>query len=64
LAAHISPHSSPTRLDTPASKPKNPPTADLKPSLSRHLNKILQPVRDHFVNSPEAAALLKQVGAF
>ncbi|KIY93319.1 tyrosyl-tRNA synthetase [Monoraphidium neglectum] len=38
--------------------------ADLKPSLSRHLNKILQPVRDHFVNSPEAAALLKQVRGY
>ncbi|KAI8472552.1 MAG: hypothetical protein J3K34DRAFT_413463 [Monoraphidium minutum] len=38
--------------------------ADLKPALSRALNKILQPVRDHFVNTPEAAALLKQVRSY
>jgi hypothetical protein len=38
-------------------------TGDLKPSLSKALNQILQPVRDHFVNNPEAAALLKQVRA-
>jgi hypothetical protein len=39
-------------------------TADLKPALSKALNAILQPVRDHFANNPEAAALLKQVRAY
>ena len=34
--------------------------ADVKPSLSKALNTILQPVRDHFKNNKEAAALLKQ----
>lgn len=34
---------------------------DLKPALSKHINKILQPVRDHFVNDPHAAELLKKV---
>lgn len=37
---------------------------DLKPALARAINAILQPVRDHFVNDKEAAALLKQVRAF
>jgi len=41
-----------------------PPPADLKPALSRALNQILQPVRDHFVKNPEAAALLKQVRGY
>ncbi len=34
---------------------------DLKPALALHINKILQPVRDHFVNDPHAAELLKKV---
>lgn len=34
---------------------------DLKASLSRALNQILQPVRDHFDNNPEAKELLKKV---
>ncbi|GBF94478.1 hypothetical protein Rsub_07012 [Raphidocelis subcapitata] len=38
--------------------------ADLKPALSKALNRILQPVRDHFANNPEAAALLKQVRSY
>lgn len=38
--------------------------ADLKPALSKALNQILQPVRDHFANNAEAAALLKQVRSF
>lgn len=37
---------------------------DLKPALCKHLNAILQPVRDHFENDPEAKALLKQVKSF
>ncbi|CAH1412519.1 unnamed protein product [Lactuca virosa] len=38
--------------------------ADLKPALSKSLNKILQPVRDHFKNDEKAKALLKRVKAF
>ena len=38
--------------------------ADVKPSLSKALNTILQPVRDHFKNNKEAAALLKQVRSY
>jgi hypothetical protein len=34
---------------------------DLKPALAKALNAILQPVRDHFANDKDAAALLKQV---
>eukprot|EP01025_Chloroclados_australasicus_P048610 TRINITY_DN55146_c0_g1_i1.p2 TRINITY_DN55146_c0_g1~~TRINITY_DN55146_c0_g1_i1.p2 ORF type:complete len:228 (-),score=19.38 TRINITY_DN55146_c0_g1_i1:113-742(-) len=37
---------------------------DLKASLARQLNEILQPVRDHFSNDKNAAALLKRVKAF
>nr|DAD21084.1 TPA_asm: hypothetical protein HUJ06_022547 [Nelumbo nucifera] len=37
---------------------------DLKPALSKALNKILQPVRDHFVNDANAKDLLKRVKAF
>jgi tyrosyl-tRNA synthetase len=37
---------------------------DLKPALVKALNDILQPVRDHFVNNKEAAALLKQVKSY
>lgn len=38
--------------------------ADLKPSLSKSLNAILEPVRQHFANNKEAAALLKQVRSY
>ena len=34
---------------------------DVKPALARHLNKILQPVRDHFTNNPEAKKLLDTI---
>ena len=37
---------------------------DLKPALAKHLNEILQPVRDHFENNAEAKALLKQVKSY
>ncbi|KAI7840944.1 hypothetical protein COHA_005374 [Chlorella ohadii] len=37
---------------------------DLKPALAKHINTILQPVRDHFENNAEAKALLKQVKSF
>ncbi|XP_078440286.1 tyrosyl-tRNA synthetase, class Ib, bacterial/mitochondrial [Wolffia australiana] len=37
---------------------------DLKPSLSKALNQILQPVRDHFKNNPEARDLLKTVRGY
>ncbi len=37
---------------------------DLKPSVSRALNQILQPVRDHFENNAEAKDLLKKVRWF
>ncbi|KAH7861255.1 hypothetical protein Vadar_023877 [Vaccinium darrowii] len=38
--------------------------ADVKPALSKALNKILQPVRDHFKNDPTAKDLLKRVKAY
>lgn len=38
--------------------------ADLKPALSKALNKILQPVRDHFNNDPTAKDLLKRVKSY
>ncbi|PIA35590.1 hypothetical protein AQUCO_03500152v1 [Aquilegia coerulea] len=38
--------------------------ADLKPALSKSLNRILQPVRDHFKNDPKARELLKKVKAY
>lgn len=38
--------------------------ADVKPALSKALNAILQPVRDHFKNSKEARELLKTVKAY
>ncbi|OMO54285.1 Aminoacyl-tRNA synthetase, class Ic [Corchorus capsularis] len=37
---------------------------DLKDALSTALNKILQPVRDHFNNDPKAKDLLKRVKSF
>jgi len=38
--------------------------ADVKPALSKALNKILQPVRDHFKNDPTAKDLLKRVKGY
>ncbi|RAL45366.1 hypothetical protein DM860_013762 [Cuscuta australis] len=38
--------------------------ADLKPALSKALNKILQPVRDHFKNDANAKDLLKRVKSY
>ncbi|XP_065860792.1 tyrosine--tRNA ligase 1, cytoplasmic [Euphorbia lathyris] len=38
--------------------------ADLKPALSKALNKILQPVRDHFKNDANAKDLLKRVKGY
>ncbi|CAK9177272.1 unnamed protein product [Ilex paraguariensis] len=37
---------------------------DLKPALSKALNKILQPVRDHFKNDANAKELLKRVKSY
>ncbi|GAB4834417.1 hypothetical protein Ancab_032673 [Ancistrocladus abbreviatus] len=37
---------------------------DLKPALSKAINKILQPVRDHFTNDSNAKDLLKRVKAY
>ena len=34
---------------------------DVKPALARHINVILQPVRDHFVNDPDAKKLLDTI---
>eukprot|EP01133_Synstelium_polycarpum_P017526 gene17526-20915_t len=38
--------------------------SDLKPAVALAINKILQPVRDHFTNNKEAAALLKTVKSY
>ncbi|XP_055805295.1 tyrosine--tRNA ligase 1, cytoplasmic-like isoform X2 [Solanum dulcamara] len=38
--------------------------ADLKPALSKAVNKILQPVRDHFKNDQKAKDLMKRVKSF
>ncbi|XP_044512362.1 tyrosine--tRNA ligase 1, cytoplasmic [Mangifera indica] len=38
--------------------------ADLKPALAKALNKILQPVRDHFKNDANAQDLLKRVKSY
>eukprot|EP00180_Rhodochaete_pulchella_P003843 Plantae.Rhodophyta-Rhodochaete_pulchella.ctg6996.p1 GENE.Plantae.Rhodophyta-Rhodochaete_pulchella.ctg6996~~Plantae.Rhodophyta-Rhodochaete_pulchella.ctg6996.p1 ORF type:complete len:137 (+),score=26.20 Plantae.Rhodophyta-Rhodochaete_pulchella.ctg6996:1-411(+) len=37
---------------------------DLKPALSRALNQILKPVRDHFEKDKEAKSLLARVKAY
>ncbi|KAG6383253.1 hypothetical protein SASPL_156999 [Salvia splendens] len=37
---------------------------DLKPALAKALNRILQPVRDHFINDPKAKDLLKRVKGY
>lgn len=34
---------------------------DLKPAVAKAVNKMLQPVRDHFKNNPDARKLLEQV---
>ncbi|WCJ31472.1 Tyrosine--tRNA ligase [Euphorbia peplus] len=38
--------------------------SDLKPALSKSLNKILQPVRDHFKNDANAKELVKLVKGY
>ncbi|KAJ8633120.1 hypothetical protein MRB53_026456 [Persea americana] len=38
--------------------------ADVKPALAKALNKILQPVRDHFKNNSDARDLLRTVKAY
>ncbi|KAI8552317.1 hypothetical protein RHMOL_Rhmol06G0257500 [Rhododendron molle] len=38
--------------------------ADLKPALSKSINKILQPVRDHFENDPTAKELFRRVKGY
>jgi tyrosyl-tRNA synthetase len=38
--------------------------SDLKPSLAKAINEILQPVRDHFKNDKNAAELLKKVKSY
>ncbi|XP_009604713.1 tyrosine--tRNA ligase 1, cytoplasmic-like isoform X2 [Nicotiana tomentosiformis] len=38
--------------------------ADLKPALSKAINKILQPVRDHLKNDQKAKDLMKRVKSF
>ncbi|XP_020570680.1 tyrosine--tRNA ligase 1, cytoplasmic [Phalaenopsis equestris] len=38
--------------------------ADVKPAISKALNAILQPVRDHFKNNKEARELLKTIKAY
>lgn len=37
---------------------------DVKPALVNALDKMIQPVRDHFQNDPEARALLKEIKSF
>ncbi|GFP98865.1 tyrosine--tRNA ligase [Phtheirospermum japonicum] len=37
---------------------------DLKPALAKSINRILQPVRDHFINDPKAKELLKRVKSY
>lgn len=37
---------------------------DLKPALAKAINKILQPIRDHFKNDPEAREILNLVRSF
>lgn len=38
--------------------------SDLKPAVADAINKILQPVRDHFEKDERAKDLLKKVKAF
>ncbi|KAL2642948.1 hypothetical protein R1flu_010535 [Riccia fluitans] len=38
--------------------------SDLKPSLTKALNRILEPVREHFRTNPEAKELLKKVKSY
>lgn len=37
---------------------------DIKVALIEYLNRILQPVRDHFVNDPEARKLLELIRSY
>ena len=34
---------------------------DLKPAVAKAINKLLQPVRDHFANNPYARSLLETI---
>jgi hypothetical protein len=44
--------------------PRFRPSSAPQAGLSRHLNAILQPVRDHFENNAEAKELLKKVKSY
>lgn len=37
---------------------------DLKPAVAKVLNELIEPVRKHFQNDPQARALLKKVQGF
>jgi tyrosyl-tRNA synthetase len=37
---------------------------DLKKSVSNQINALLQPIRDHFKNNPEAKKLLELVKSY
>lgn len=37
---------------------------DLKTAVAKALNELIQPVRDHFENDPDARALLKEIRSF
>ena len=37
---------------------------DLKPALSKVLNELIEPVRKHFQNDPQARALLKTIQGY
>lgn len=37
---------------------------DLKPALIKGINKLVQPVRDHFANDPKARKILELVKSF
>lgn len=37
---------------------------DLKIAVAKALNELIQPVRDHFLNDPDARALLKEIRSF
>jgi tyrosyl-tRNA synthetase len=38
--------------------------ADLKPAVAKVLNELIEPVRRHFQNDPQARALLKKVQSY
>jgi tyrosyl-tRNA synthetase len=37
---------------------------DLKPAVAKALNEIIEPVRQHFKNDPDAKKLLEQVRSY